>query len=53
MAEMGKAMVGYLDATTDSGEHARLVQLIDSLDTISGLFSVGTVTGLHLANALK
>lgn len=40
----GKAITSYLDATTDSGNHARLVQLIDALDAISELVAYETVS---------
>ena len=43
MTDMAKALTGYLDSTTDSGKHGKLIQLIDSIDTISELLSVGTV----------
>ena len=43
MTDVGKAMTGYLDATTDSGHHGKLVQLIDSLDSIAESIAIETV----------
>lgn len=52
IAEMGKAMTGYLHATADGGKHAKMVQLIDSLAAIAALVSAGTVSAAaHLHGA--
>ena len=41
---MGKSLSGYLDATAGAEHHPRVIQLIDSLETISAKLDQGVVT---------
>ena len=44
ITDMGKALSYYIDSATDGGHHGTLIDLIDSLDTISELLAKGTVS---------